>query len=377
MKTIYLDCNATTPIDPRISQEVLHYMSEEFGNAGSRTHKFGAKAKQAVQKARIQLAEIGKAKQDEVIFTSGATESNNLALLGLMEYGERVGKKHIITTQIEHKSVIEPLNFVAKKGFKITFLPPTANGWIEPEIVKKTISNDTLLVSVMHVNNETGVVQPLDAIAEILANHSTFLHVDAAQGFGKDIEVLQNHRIDLISVSAHKIYGPKGVGALIARRRGFNRSPLSPLLHGGGQERGLRPGTLPVPLIVGLGMAAELALKEVKQRTETCRAYRDAVIKALQPLNPIFNGDQSRSLPHVLNISLRGLDSEAIIVALKDIIAISNGSACNSHSYEPSHVLKAMGLSEEVIKGAIRISWCYMTEHPDWNSVVAKIKSLY
>jgi cysteine desulfurase len=228
----------------------------------------------------------------------------------------------------------------------------------------------------MHVNNETGVMQPVTEIADVLADHPAYFHVDAAQGFGKDIKTLQNRRIDFISISGHKIYGPKGIGALITRRRGYNRSPLSPLIFGGGQERGLRPGTLPVPLIVGLGLAAELALKNHSKREKACLAFRDRALKALTPLSPLLNGEQLRVLPHVLNLSFPGLDSEAVMVALKDMVAISNGSACTSHSYQPSHVLKAMGLSVERIEGAIRMSWCHMTEEPDWRGVVKIIKSL-
>jgi cysteine desulfurase len=375
--TIYLDCNATTPIDPRIAREVFHFMTEEYGNASSRTHEFGLRAKQAVQKARSQISQILNAEPEEVIFTSGATESNNLTILGIAEYGEREAKKHIISSQIEHKSVLEPLHALSKKGFKITLLPPTQGGWVEPESVTKALQDDTLLVSVMHVNNETGVIQPINEIAEVLTYHSAFFHVDAAQGFGKEITPLQNQRIDCISISGHKLYGPKGIGALIAKRRGYNRLPLSPLMYGGGQERGLRPGTLPVPLIVGLGMAAELGLKESEERYKTCYAYRKEVLEALEPLNPTYSGDQNRTLPHVINVAFKGLDSEAIMVALKNIVAISNGSACTSQSYEPSHVLRAMGLSDEIIKGAIRLSWCHMTEHPDWEKVVERIKSLY
>jgi len=374
---IYLDCNATTPIEPRVLKEVVHYMKVEFGNAGSLTHEFGAKAKNAVQRARIQVAEVAKAKQDEVIFTSGATESNNLAIFGLATYGEKLNKKHIISTMIEHKSVLEPLKILSNQGFKISLIPPTQGGWIEPEAVRDCIQNDTLLISVMHVNNETGIIQPIQEITNVIRDRPIFLHVDAAQGFGKDIETLQNQRIDCISLSAHKIYGPKGVGALITRRRGFDRLPLSPLMYGGGQERGLRPGTLPVPLIVGLGLATKLALNEAKERNDICRNYRCQVLKALQQLNPIINTDLERALPNLLNLSFPGLDSEAVMLALKSIIAISNGSACTSQSYEASHVLKAMGLSNDTIRGAIRISWCHMTEHLNWEDVARKIKSLY
>lgn len=375
--TVYLDCNATSPLDPRVGEEIIRYMTVEFGNAGSRTHEYGTRAKQAVQKAREQIARVVSAKEDEVIFTSGATESNNLSILGLAEYAEKVGKKHIISSEIEHKAVLEPLNALKKRGFNITLIPPTAEGFIDPGSVKNVIQDDTILVSMMHVNNETGVIQPITEIADILSNYpSIFFHIDAAQGFGKDIDVLQNKRLDLISISGHKIYGPKGVGALIARRRGFKRPPLNPLMYGGGQEYSLRPGTLPVHLIVGLGLASELALKEAKQRNEKCSIYRDVIRKALEQLEPVYNGDQNRTMPHTVNLSFPGLDSEAVMLSLKGIIAISSGSACTSQSYEPSHVLQAMRLSDDIIKGALRLSWSYMTNHPDWGEVVSILKKL-
>ena len=373
---VYLDCNATTPLDPRVKDIVLKYLTVEFGNAGSRTHEFGTNAKQAVQKARDQVAHVVKAKRDEVIFTSGATESNNLSILGLARHGEEQGCKHIVSTMIEHKAVLEPLEELARRGFEVTLLPPTNAGWVDPVAVRKALRRDTLLVSIMHANNETGVIQPISEITELLTDHSAFLHVDAAQGFGKDVEALQDQRIDLISVSGHKIFGPKGIGALIARRRGFSRPPLTPLLFGGGQERGLRPGTLPVPLIVGLGLAAELALQEASQRSDACISYRKRALEALAPLEPSFHGDLERTLPHTLNLSFPGLDSEALMLALKDVIAVSNGSACTSQSYEPSHVLKTMGLADSDIQGAVRLSWCYMTEDPDWREVTQIIQQL-
>ena len=373
---VYLDCNATTPVEPRVRDEVVRFMDLEFGNAGSRTHQFGQRAKEAVQEARDKVAEVVGAASEEVIFTSGATESNNLAILGLRSFGEHKGRKHIVSTAIEHKAVLEPLSHLSTQDFEITLVPPTANGWVEAEAVRKAVRNDTLLVSVMHVNNETGVLQPIEEICTVLKDCTAFFHVDAAQGFGKELRSLRNERIDLISVSGHKVYGPKGVGALITRRRGYTRPPLQPLLHGGGQERGLRAGTLPVPLIAGLGLAAEIALKEHQQRAELCRAYRGKILAALARLNPLFNGDQSHTLPHVLNISFQGLDSEAVMLALKDRIAISNGSACTSQSYSPSHVLRAMGLSGDVTKGALRISWCHMSEDVDWTSIANTIASL-
>lgn len=373
---VYLDCNATSPVEPEVSSEVIRYLTIEFGNAGSRTHQYGTKAKQAVQRAREQVGKVVDATPDEVVFTSGATESNNLAILGLADHGTTVNRKHIISTYIEHKAVLEPLDALSKRGFEVTLLRPTAGGWVDPEELRRALRSDTLLVSVMHANNETGVIQPIREMSRILLDHPAYFHVDAAQGFGKDIETLRAKRIDLISVSGHKVYGPKGVGALVVRRRGYQRLPLTPLIFGGGQERGLRPGTLPVPLIVGMGLAAELSIKHHSTRIRACQRYRQTVLEWLSPLSPTFNGDQTRTLPHVLNLSFPGLDSEATIVALKDLVAFSNGSACTSHTYEPSHVLLAMGLAKSAVQRAVRLSWCHLTPDVEWSKVVEILKSL-
>ncbi len=247
---------------------------------------------------------------------------------------------------------------------------------VDPEVVREALRPDTLLVSVMQVNNETGVRQPIAALAEALDGHPAYLHVDAAQGFGKDLESLRNPRIDLISLSGHKLYSPKGVGALIVRRRGYDRVPLQPLLVGGGQERGLRPGTLPVALIAALGESAELAVRDEETRRARCRAIRDLALSAFMPLGPRLTGDQSLVMDHVLNLAFPGLDSEALMVAVKDLIAISNGSACTSSSYAPSHVLKAMGMSDDEANECVRISWCHLTPEVDWGAVAHRIRSL-
>lgn len=375
-KPIYLDCNATTPLEPSIRDRIVHYLDLEFGNSASRTHIWGVKAKQAVQQAREQVAEVVSARVDEVIFTSGATESNNIALLGLVAQGMETGRKHLITTPIEHKAVLEPLDNLQKRGFKISYVPVDERGWVDPVELKKLLRDDTLAVSVMHVNNETGVKQPIVQIAEMLGDHPAYLHVDAAQGFGKEIDALQNKRIDLMSISGHKIFGPKGIGALVVRRRGFKRIPLQPIMYGGGHERGLRPGTLPVHLIAGFGEAASLALSSHEERTQKCIGIRRRATDALTAIGGIINGDVEQVISHVLNISFPGLDSEAALVALKDNFAISNGSACTSHSYTPSHVLEGMGLSEERIKSALRISWCHMTPEVDWDDMANRLKAL-
>lgn len=376
MATVYLDCNATTPLEPEVREIMLHYFSEDFGNEGSRTHEYGARAKHAVQKARDQVAAVVSAKRDEVIFTSGATESNNLAILGLRAAGEELGKKHIITTTIEHKAVLEPCDALERAGFVVTRLAVGVSGAVEPETIKAALRPDTLLVSVMQVNNETGVRQPLDDIAEAMKDHPAYFHTDAAQGFGKDLEPLRNPRIDLISISGHKIYAPKGIGALVMRRRGYERTPLQPLVYGGGQERGLRPGTLPVALIAALGKASEIAVRDHGKRINACRAMREKALDALLPLTPRLTGDQTLVMDHVLNVAFHSLDSEALIVALKDLIAISNGSACTSSSYTPSHVLKAMGMTDDEANACIRISWCHMTSEVDWEAVAERIALL-
>lgn len=370
---IYLDCNATTPLEPSVSEAMRIYFDEEYGNAGSRTHESGTRAKQAVEAARRLVAELVKADPDEVIFTSGATESNNLAILGLAAYGEKTGRRHLVTTAIEHKAVLEPIEYLSQQGFEVTIVPPTVGGWVDPDDIASACRKDTLLVSVMQINNETGVIQPISEICERLNGTEAFLHVDAAQGYGKMIDPLVNKRIDLISISAHKIYGPKGVGALVARRRGFNRAPLQPLMYGGGQEKGLRPGTLPVPLIVGLGEASRLALKDHAKRKIKCAEIRSDMLAALADLSPIVNGDPEKIAPHVINLAIPGVDSEAIMVALKGLVSISNGSACTSANYKPSHVLKAMNIPDEQIRCSIRISWCHLTPRVDWGSVESRI----
>ena len=237
MPPVYLDCNATTPLEPRVRQVLLRYLDEEYGNEGSRTHEYGAAAKRAVQNARDQVAALVGCKREEVLFTSGATESNNLAILGLAKHGLASGRRHIVTSAIEHKAVLEPLDALASQGFEVTRVTPNADGIVSPERLLAAVRPETLLVSVMQVNNETGVEQPLEAIAAGLASHEAYLHTDAAQGFGKRLSALRNPRVDMISVSGHKIYAPKGVGALLLRKRGYEKTPLVPLMHGGGQER--------------------------------------------------------------------------------------------------------------------------------------------
>ena len=371
----YLDCNATTPVESEVLDAMMRYLTVEYGNAGSRTHEFGVRAKQAVERAREQVAAVVAARRDDVIFTSGATESNNIVLLGLANSIEGATRRHIVSTAIEHKAVLEPLEHLAKQGFEVTLIHPDESGRVDAQAVLDAVRPDTLMVSLMHANNETGVVQPVEAIAAGL-HDAVWLHVDAAQTFGKLIAPLQNPRIDHISVSAHKIFGPKGIGALVIRRRDGRRAPLFPLMFGGGQERGVRPGTQPVHLIAGFGVAAQMSMRDQEQRQTACLRFRDDVLTAMAQLGGRINGDQEHCLPHVLNVSLPGLNSEAAMVTLKGVLALSNGSACTSTSYDPSHVLVAMGLDRDRIDSALRLSWCHLTPAVDWPQVCERLRRM-
>lgn len=376
MPSVYLDCNATTPIDPAVRDVLLRFIDVEYGNEGSRTHEYGAKAKAAVQKARDHIANLVDCQREEVLFTSGATESNNLAILGLQEHAVRSGKRHIITTGIEHKAVLEPIEALKKRGFEVSIVPSSPSGLINTSDILSELRPDTGLISLMQVNNETGVIQPVEELCSSLANHEAYLHMDAAQGFGKCPEGITNKRVDLISISGHKIYAPKGIGALIARRRGSARPPLSPLFYGGGQERGLRPGTLPVALIAALGEAANQATLNSTARKTACERIKSEALKALIEAGGTPVGDQSKVLPSTLNMRFPKIDSEAMIVALQGIAAVSNGSACTSSSYKPSHVLKAMGFDDVQSTRCVRFSWCHLTPTVEWNSIRDKIISL-
>ncbi len=370
-KPVYLDCAATTPVDPRVRDEVLHYLEKEFGNAGSRTHQYGHLAREAVERARDRVAAVADASRGDVFFTSGATESNNLAILGL---AANAGRGHIITSRIEHHAVLEPVAQLERRGLDVTYLNPEAGGWVAPESVREALRPDTLLVSIMHANNETGVLQPVAEIANTIGDHPAFFHVDAAQSFGKEIEPLRHERVDMISVSGHKFHAPMGVGALILRRRNGSRPPVQPLLYGGGQERGIRPGTLPVALIAGLGKAADLALAEATERNRCCRRFREQLLAGLAPLNPWINGPGDHSLANIVNLSIPGVDAETAIEAWADYVAISDGAACTSASYTCSHVLSAMRLPEERISGALRFSWCHTSALPDFAGMIEAIR---
>jgi cysteine desulfurase len=364
----YLDCAATCPLDPRVADLMLR-QAMDCGNPGSRTHDYGNRARKAVEHARDQVAAVTASRRSEVIFTSGATESNNLAILGLAAFGRESGRTHIVTTQIEHPAVQEPILELERQGFLVTRIAPHPGGWVDAQDVLQAVRPDTLLVSVMHVNNETGVAQPIAEIADGLDHSPAQFHVDAAQSFGKLIEPLRHPRIDLIAACAHKIMGPQGIGR-------EQPSPLRPLLFGGGQERGLRPGTLPAHLIAAFGLAAELALSEAPERHCHAINYRADLLAGLAPLEPLINGEIDRASPYLINLSLPGLDCESVMDAWRDIAAVSNGSACASQQAHCSYVLSAMGLGRDRADGAIRISWCPLTPPPDCASMVQAIQAL-
>lgn len=372
--SVYLDCNATTPVEPEVVHIMTRYLVGDYGNSGSRTHEYGVAAKSAVEAARSQVASVVESDKADVLFTSGATESNNLAIVGLKDYLQKNNKK-VISSKIEHKAVLEPLEHLESVGVSVEYLESSPGGIVEPDTLERLLSKDVGLVSLMHVNNETGAIQPIEQYARLLEGSDAFFHVDAAQGYGKEISALQNKRIDMISCSAHKIYGPKGIGALVTRQRRYKRPPLCPILFGGGQERGLRPGTMAVHQITGFGLAAELALRNSDSRQQVCQKIKQRALSAFKKLNPVYNGADS-SISSTLNISIPGINSEAAIVALKGVAAVSNGSACTSSNYTHSHVLQAMGLQDSVIEGALRFSWCHLTPEFDWNPIVDALEEL-
>jgi len=352
---IYLDHNATTPIDPRVLKAMMPYLTADFGNAASRNHAFGWKAEAAVENAREQLARLIGAQAKDIVWTSGATESNNLAIKGVAEMYREKGN-HIITSLAEHKAVIDPCRWLAELGFEVTWLKPDQYGRIHPEQVAEAITDRTILVSIMAANNEIGTINPVGEIGEVAKQRGVFFHCDATQAVGKvpiDVEAMG---IDLLSASGHKIYGPKGVGCLYVRRRG-PRVRLACQMHGGGHERGLRSGTLNVPGIVGMGAAAEICRKEMAQETKWLTALRDRLHEGLAGrLEEVFlNGHLTERLPNTVNLSFAYVEGEAVMLKAKDI-AVSSGSACTSASLEPSHVLRAMGVGDELVHSSLRFS---------------------
>lgn len=358
---IYLDYNASTPIDGRVLNKMIDIYRYHYGNADSRTHQFGSEANKIVETSRENVAALLGVSRGNVYFTSGSTESNNIAILGLESYGHDCGRRHIITTGIEHKSVLEPCKVLEKRGFEVEYVMPREDGRIQAEDVLKRVRKDTLLVSIMHVNNETGTIQPVEEIGETLAGSGVYFHVDASQSCGKLVEEIRTLSFDLLSVSAHKMYGPQGVGALVIKNKNGNSLDIKPIMYGGGQERGIRSGTLPVALIGGLGRAAEIISEEYKSIRACCCENLKRILNVLENSTVVYeiNGDLQYNAGNTLNISFANYDSEALMLAMQETIGagISNGSACTSHNYAPSYVLQAMGLDERRIANAVRISW--------------------
>jgi cysteine desulfurase len=351
-KTLYFDYQATTPVDPRVFKEMEPYFSEFFGNPHSRSHEYGWEAEEAVEVARGKVADLINASAAEIIFTSGATESNNLAIKGAA-YFYKDKKNHIITVQTEHKCVLDACRFLEREGFEVTYLPVGVNGIIDFELLRNSIKENTLMVSVMGINNEIGVIQPLKEIGAICRERGVFFHTDCAQAFGKIPLDVEEMNIDMMSISGHKIYASKGVGALYVRKK--PRVRLVPLISGGGQERGMRSGTLPTPLIVGLGKAAEIAKIEMADEYARIKKLADKFWAGLSQAIPdiYINGDFDQRYPGNLNISFAYIEGESLLMAIREI-AVSSGSACTSASLEPSYVLRALGVDEEMAHTSIR-----------------------
>ncbi len=352
-RPIYFDNQATTPVDDRVLAAMLPYFTQQFGNPSSVGHIYGWEAEAAIQQAREILANSIHAVPEEIIFTSGATEANNLAIKGVAEaYLDR--GRHIITLQTEHNAVLDPCRYLQSLGFDVTFLPVKSDGLIDLDLLEKSLRSDTILVSVMAANNEIGVLQPLEAIGHLCHEHQVLFHTDAAQAIGKiplDVEAMQ---IDLMSLTAHKVYAPKGIGALYVRRRN-PRVQVAPQMHGGGHERGLRSGTLYPPQIVGFAKAVELAIAEMPTESQRLIGLRDRLWQQLSQIDGIhLNGHPTQRLPGNLNISVEGVDGQALLLGLQPTIAVSSGSACTSAKIEPSHVLQALGLSDELAYASIR-----------------------
>ncbi|MFZ1418198.1 MAG: IscS subfamily cysteine desulfurase [Burkholderiaceae bacterium] len=364
---IYMDYSATTPIDPRVAQKMIPYITEHFGNPASRSHPYGWEAEEAVEEARAQVAALVNADPREIVFTSGATESDNLALKGIAEFYQDRGK-HIITVKTEHKAILDTARELERKGFEVTYLDVLENGLIDLDALKAAIRPDTILVSVMMVNNEIGVIQDIEAIGELCRDKGVFFHVDAAQATGKVEIDLQKLKVDLMSFSAHKTYGPKGIGALYVRRK--PRVRLEAQMHGGGHERGMRSGTLATHQIVGMGEAFRIAKEEMDEENARIKALRDRLWAGLSTMEEVhINGDMTQRVPHNLNVSFNFVEGESLMMAIKDV-AVSSGSACTSASLEPSYVLRALGRSDELAHSSIRFTVGRFTTEAEIDAVV-------
>ncbi|MCC7700917.1 IscS subfamily cysteine desulfurase [Janthinobacterium sp. GW460P] len=369
---IYMDYSATTPIDPRVADKMIPYLREQFGNPASRSHMYGWTAEKAVEEARGHVAALVNADPREIIWTSGATESNNLAIKGAAQFYKTKGK-HIITVKTEHKSVLDTVRELERIGFEATYLEPQDNGLITVEQLAAAVRADTILVSVMLVNNEIGVIQPIDEIGAFCRSKGIIFHCDAAQATGKVVIDLQKTKVDLMTFTAHKTYGPKGVGALYVCRK--PRVRLEAQMHGGGHERGLRSGTLPTHQIVGMGESFRIAKEEMDSEIGRIKSLRDRLAKGLQEIEEVYiNGDMDHRVPHNLNVSFNYVEGESLIMAIKDI-AVSSGSACTSASLEPSYVLRALGRSDELAHSSIRFTIGRFSTEEDIDFAVNLLKS--
>ncbi len=373
MLPIYFDYSSTTPVDPRVAKVMMECLTLEgnFGNPASRSHVFGWRAEEAIEQARQHVADLVKCDPREIVWTSGATESDNLALKGVAHFYQTRGK-HIITSKIEHKAVLDSCRQLEREGFEVTYLDPDTKGLIQPEAVAAAIRPDTILISIMHVNNEIGVINDIQAIGAVARAHKVLFHVDAAQSTGKvDIDV-DAMNVDLMSFCAHKTYGPKGVGALYVRRK--PRVRLEAQMHGGGHERGMRSGTLPTHQIAGMGEAFRIARLEMHAESQRIQALRDRLLKGLEGLEEMYvNGDLEQRVVSNLNISFNYVEGESLIMALKDL-AVSSGSACTSASLEPSYVLRALGLNDEMAHSSLRFTIGRFTTEADIDYAVGKVR---
>jgi len=369
---IYMDYSATTPVDPRVVDKMIPYLREQFGNPASRSHAYGWDAERAVEEAREQVAALVNADPREIIWTSGATESDNLAIKGAAHFYKSKGK-HIITVKTEHKAVLDTCRELEREGYEVTYLDVKDDGLIDLDVFKAALRPDTILVSVMHVNNEIGVIQDIGTIGEICREKGIIFHVDAAQSTGKAPIDLQKLKVDLMSFSAHKTYGPKGIGALYVRRK--PRVRIEAQMHGGGHERGMRSGTLATHQIVGMGEAFRIAREEMATENERVRMLRDKLLNGLKEIEETYvNGDMEQRVPHNLNISFNFVEGESLIMAVKDV-AVSSGSACTSASLEPSYVLRALGRNDELAHSSIRFTVGRFTTEQDVDYVINLLKT--
>jgi len=370
---IYFDYAATTPVDPRVAEKMMKFLSTEgiYGNPASRSHKFGWDAEAAIGEARQQVADLINANPKEIVWTSGATESDNLAIKGVAHFYSKKGK-HIITSKTEHKAVLDTCRQLEREGYEVTYLTPDENGMIATNQIEQAIRDDTILVSIMHVNNELGVIQDIQAIGEMTRSKGVLFHVDAAQSAGKSPIDLQVLKVDLMSFSAHKIYGPKGMGALYVRRK--PRVRLEAQMHGGGHERGMRSGTLPTHQIVGMGEAFRIAKEEMDIDEARIAKLKQNLFDGIKDIEEVYlNGDADHRIPNILNVSFNFVEGESLIMALKDL-AVSSGSACTSASLEPSYVLRALGRNDELAHSSIRFSFGRFTTQEDVDYAIKQIR---